>query len=730
MNTHEKHFSFQQKILVIALLVAFGPVQADDAEVAKLIKPDTTEVSVGIGGILGSKEDKSIIGQYNGGTDSSVALPLDFEVIKRNDETGTWLNAEGRDLGMDGRELSISRQKQGDWKYSLAYSEQVRHDPRTVNTGLQGVGSTQLTVNTLATPGSGVTQNFDIKRRSYTLGFEKWINPGFMLEASLKSENKDGTRMSGLGAYCSDVIAGERCATTVGALLMMPEPVNSTTHQFEAKANFIGANYMLTAGYYGSIFRNDNGSMRFNPISGNLVDLTNAPFSPGAGANTLGNLLTQPVGLAPDNQAYQLYLSGNYAFTPTIRATFRHAVTHASQNQSFASMGMTAGAGLPDNLGGVVDTTLTQFGLTARPMPKLSLVGNFRYEDIQDKTPQANYGGTYLNAINSSEKINGKAEASYQLPENVRATLGVDYARVKRNVPAVGSTDLTIPATSLTSIREKTQEVTYRAELRKSMSETVNAAVSYSRSKRDGSHWINLGATSAAYPSTYQEVRYADIYTLTGVFPSTMMDRQRDKVRIMVDWMPSDKLSLQFNVENGQDDFTAPTTKGLHSSGMSSVGVDAAYALSDKWKATAYFNQGKQSLQVDHSAGYIADIDNTTTNIGIGLAGQLTGRVIVGGDVTFLNDRNSYGLGSGNTQAPGVLPDVTYRSLALRLFGKYALDGNADVRVDLVHQNLSFNEWTWSNAGVPFAYSDNSTVTMQPNQNITYLGVKYVYRFK
>ena len=47
MKTHAQHFSFQQKLLVMALLAAFGPAHADEDELAKLIKPDTAEISVG-----------------------------------------------------------------------------------------------------------------------------------------------------------------------------------------------------------------------------------------------------------------------------------------------------------------------------------------------------------------------------------------------------------------------------------------------------------------------------------------------------------------------------------------------------------------------------------------------------------------------------------------------------------------------------------------------------------
>lgn len=730
MNTREQHTGFQQKLLVLALLAAFGPAQAQDAELAKLTKPDTVVLSAGAAVVTGERQERSIFNQYSGWSDSNSAALLDFVVIKRDEESGTWLNAEGRNLGLDNRELSFSRQRQGAWKYAVDYSEQVRHDPRTLNTGLQGIGSAQLSVNALAAAGAGTKQNLDIKRKSYTLSGEDWVSSNVLLDFSFKSEKKEGARLSGVGGYCSPAIAGATCPAVSGALLMLAEPLSSTTTQLEGKVHFIGQDYSLSAGYYSSVYQNDNGSMRLGSINGNLVDTAGTPFSAGSGANTLGGLLTQPVALAPDNQAYQYYLSGNYSLTPTVRTTFHYAFTRATQNESFATMGLAAASGLPGSLDGVVDTALTQVGITARPLPKLSLLANVRYEDIKDSTPHALYGGSYSNATNTSQKANSKAEASYLFPESIRATLGYDFNWVKRNVPGVGSTELTIPAGSLTAVRETTQEQVYRIEVRKPLAETVNASIAYSQSMRDGSRWINLGNTSAAYPLSYQTLRTADVYNPTGVFPTTMMDRERNKVRVMVDWEASEALSLQFSLENGQDNYSAPTTKGLHGTSMSGAGVDASYAISDNWKATGYINYSQQGVNVDHSAGYIARIDNSSSNVGMGLLGKLSGKLEVGADLSYLDDVNHYGLGSGSASAPGVLPDVSYRALALKVFGKYALNSSSDVRVDLVHQSTTFDEWTWANSGVPYAYSDNSTVSMQSSQNVTYLGVKYVYRLK
>ncbi len=730
MNTREQLFGFQQKLLVLALLAAFGPAHAADDEVAKLIKPDTASISAGAAVAGAFRPNGSLFGQYNGWANNSSAVLLDFDLIQRDDETGTWVTAAGRDLGLDSRELSLGSQRQGAWKVSLDYSELVRHDPRTLNTGLQGIGSSQLTVNSLGATGTGLNQNLDIKRKSYSLGLEDWITPGVSVELSVKSEDKEGARLTGVGGYCSPSIPGAFCPTLSGGLLMLAEPITSNTQQLEAKVNWVGSDYSLTAGYYASLYRNDKNATQIGGINGNLVNLANVPFAPGSGANTLGGMLTQPVSQAPDNQAYQMYLSGTYKLTPTIHTTFHYAATHATQNDSFTASGLTAAPGLPSSLNGVVDSTLAQLGVTARPLPKLSLLGNVRYEDIADNTPHALYGGTYSNETNSSTKTNSKAEATYVFPANYRATFGVDYNWTKRKLPTIGSTELLIPANSLTSIRETTNELVYRAELRKALTDSLNATLVYSESKRDGSHWINLGATTAAYPSSYQPMRYADVSAM-GVFPTTMMDRNRDKLRVLFDWNATDALSMQFNGESGHDVYSAPNNPvGLKSANTFALGVDASLAVTDDWKTTAFVNYGEQLMNVSQAAGYIARINNITTNYGVGVLGKLSGKTEVGGDLSYLDDNNAYGLGSGNSAAPGVLPDVSYTTLALKLFAKYSLDKQSDVRVDLVHQNITFRDWAWGSASVPYAYSDNSTVSMQPNQIVNYLGVKYVYRLK
>ncbi len=122
----------------------------------RAVSASSGSVSIGIGAANGDEKDRARFGLYNGLRQDDVNGLLGFEYINRDDATGTWTNAVGRNLGLDNRELFISREKQGDWKLNAGYSEITRHDPRTINTGEINAGTTNPTVVRLAAPGTGI----------------------------------------------------------------------------------------------------------------------------------------------------------------------------------------------------------------------------------------------------------------------------------------------------------------------------------------------------------------------------------------------------------------------------------------------------------------------------------------------------------------------------------------------------------------------------------------------
>ncbi|MFA6310888.1 MAG: MtrB/PioB family decaheme-associated outer membrane protein [Sterolibacterium sp.] len=729
------NFKFAQKLIALSLVAAFGPAHASD-EVDALVKPDSS-ISIGVDGVSGTDKDRSLFGQYNGLRGDGGHLLLDFDYLKRDDASGTWTILQGRNLGRDNRELGASYIKQGDWKLTAEFNEVTRHDPRSVNTGMLNPGSTTPGVTSLAAVGTGYDLNLDLQRKSIALGTEKWFTPNLQFEASFKTEDKDGARLSGRGIACGafaalrnacGAAAGTLLPSTNTAMLMLPEPVSTTAKQFEARLNYSSGKLMLSGGYYGSFFSNASGSL--NPlINGNLWNSNGSVFA--APDAVLKGFLQQPMALPPDNQAHQFSLTGTYAFAPTTRANFKLAYTHATQDRDYTASGLAGAPAGFANLGGEVNSTLAQIGLTAKPLAKLSLLANLRYENKQDQTPLAMYNLTglatvpanyYTNTQFSSKKLAGKVEANYQLPKDYRLVFGIDYQSLKRDRP-VNTTVID----GLSALREDTRELGYRAELRHIFSDTFNGGISYVSSKRDGSNWLSV-IPGAGFPA----VSDAAIYNRYGAFPMTLEDRNRDKLKASANWSPSEAVSLQFMLEDGKDTYTAPTEKGLRDTGMRAFGVDAAWMLSEAWKLNGYWNRGKQMLHLDHSTGYLAELENLNTAVGVGLLGKYSAKLEVGADLSYLNDNNRYqqSMSNGAALFGGGLPDVRYRLTSLKLFGKYALEKDADVRVDLVHQRAKLEEWTWGYDGVPFAFSDNSSIALQPNQNVTYLGATYIYKLK
>ena len=812
MKTSQRNLCCTQTILAVAVVAAIAQARAQVTdEVQQLITPDSS-ISVGVGGVSGDEKDRAQFGTYNGMRKDRSYLLFDLDYITRDNATGTWITLQGRNLGLDNRELRGGVQKQGDWKVFGEYNEITRRSPFAVNTAMTNAGSSTPNVVILAVPGTGSDLNFKTQRKGVSANVEKWLSPGLKFEATFKNEEKDGTRMWGRGYDCVAYVCGSSTTTAVNqanflknAILMIPEPINSTIRQFDAKLNFHDEKLNLSAAYYGSFYTNSNGNISPivpNSLFGGNGTLVGALY-PAVGTNiiagggtSLQNVLQSPMSLQPANQAHQFSLGGNYAFTKSTRATFKYSYTYATQNQDFASMGLSGAPGT-SNLGGRVDTLAAQLGLTSRPTRDLNLLANVSYARKEDKTPNALYnvfakaifpatsppsftnvnqigvpGAVWNNNHVSNTKLNGKLEASYRLPDNYRATLGVDYKMVERLVP---ESRVEESLGGLGPLREKNMETGYRFDIRRNMSETLNGSIGFSSSKRTGSDWANLSTLNPGSPTlntaantflinTYcggrecygQVLPAASILQLNAntPFPVSMADLQRDKWKVSLDWAPFERLSLQLMAEDGKDKNVMPFDpvaggKGWRESKVSFYGVDVAYAVSDKWKLTGYATQGEQTTFINHSTGYIAELNNRSEAYGVSLMGQASTVLQVGANLTYVNDINKYGVAANTgiagdrltgltvtppsannlAQAAVGLPDVVFRKSILSVYGQYTLNRKSDIRLDVAHQKAKYSDWLWGTESAPFTYADNTIVRQQVDQSVTFVGVTYIHRF-
>ncbi len=304
MKTSEQRLRFCHTAIALAVLGAFGQAQAQEAAAPQ------SWVSVGGTYVNGDPADHARWSVYNGMREDSGYGILDFLYSNRDPAAGLWTSIEGRNLFLDNRELNFTIRKLGDWKIVADYSEIIRSSPYTINTSLQGAGSTAPTVSRLATPGTGQDMYTETQRKGISLYGSKWFGGAVQFEAGIKSEDKDGSRMFGKGFACSaSWVSAGSCATstTQWALLFTPEPIDSTINQAEAKLTYAKDNLLLTAGYYGNIYINRNSNLTPNVTGTSLNNPLGVATALDSGLRTTLDL---PLALPPDSQSHQFYLLG------------------------------------------------------------------------------------------------------------------------------------------------------------------------------------------------------------------------------------------------------------------------------------------------------------------------------------------------------------------------------------------------------------------------------------
>jgi MtrB/PioB family decaheme-associated outer membrane protein len=409
----------------------------------------------------------------------------------------------------------------------------------------------------------------------------------------------------------------------------------------------------------------------------------------------------------------------------------------ALQHQDFASAGLSGAPAGVNSLGGKVVTSSALIGLSARPLPKLNVHADLRYEDKDDQTPIQLYNlegtSTSTNRHLSSTRTRGKLQGSYQFSSTYRGSLTASMDSIDRGVFTATSA-----VSGLSALRQKTDETSLGAEVRRTMSDTVSATLGLSRSERSGSNWLRdnsgLGLTEVADPNSAGSGLGA-----SAIYMPTLADRQRDTLKLRTDWQPSDELALQLSADTGRDRYKTPSAQGLNNSNNLQLALDASYALSERWNLTGYASHGRQTLLQSRPASYIMSYTNTTRAFGFGATGKPVSKVDVGAMLSLVTDRSVYAQAldaSASSDsvillgATGGLPDIVYRQAQLKLFTRYEIDKQSAARIDLVHQRVHLADWTWGYNGVPFAYSDGSTLSQKPDQAVTAISVSYTLRWQ
>jgi len=360
-------------------------------------------------------------------------------------------------------------------------------------------------------------------------------------------------------------------------------------------------------------------------------------------------------------------------------------------------------------------------------LPKLSVLANLRYENRDDKTPVERYfaagGATYTgeNEPRSIKTNAAKVEATYALPWSLRTTAGVDYDMKERNYSDV----------RVVSARPETQELTYRLALRRPISDTLTGSLGVAHSVRDGSDFLTTTQSSGAVGSNL-------------IAPIHYADRDRNKVRLSLNWMPFEPLSVQLVADSARDDYEARTAAdlGARKGTSENYSVDATYVITDDWQMSLWVSRNK--IQLDQATcenasalggvcpNTVADpfwqvsLRNLGYAGGLGLRTKPISKLELTADLQHAVYDDEYNqLATTPGAVAPVIPDVQTRVTTARLAATYAITKSAGIRLDYAFQRWTSDDWTWTT----WTYTDGTTLTQEPVQRVHFIGLSGYYRW-
>lgn len=703
------------------------------------------EIELGLGNV---SSDSGEFGNYNNGLNESGAYLIgNVQMSRRGEGNDTsYLEIEGRNLGLKSRSLKIGGGQQGNFGLKLDYTEIQKFESDSYQTPYLGAGTTRLTQpagvidSTSTVTMTGLAANmkpFEVgtDRKILGLGLTKILPAGWDLAFNVKRDTKDGTKLR--GAVIQTGTGGTR------GVVIVPEVVDYSTDMVDAVARYDGGKLQLQFGYYGSFFSNGQRSMTWD----NLYQ---------AGTNT-GNP-TGSYALAPDNQFHQINASGGYVVSPLTRVSGNLSLGRMTQNETF--LPYSTGGTLPTtaSLNGKVNTTHASLKLTSRLMPTLNLVAGYKYDDRDNKTPvnqydyitadrdtsiPANYATSSLrrwNTPGSSTSHKAYADLEYQLAKATKLKFGYDYHKVSH------------------TYEPTTQDVeqTVKAEVKQKFSDTASVGLAYSYSDRNADAYRGDAPLAATYAPGYlatlvvagqKSYPWLEAPPLRKYF---LDDRKRDKVRVYANVAPTDSLDLYFGLDYRQDKHPeADAGFGLSKVDSWAANFDASQRFSGSVTGHAFATLEEYSTDqkganlstanslaaetntVADSSRWKVSIRDRIFTMGLGWRVKPGGKYEWGGDLIHTNSNGATSFAAGSAVAVGPLPDLITRRNRLELFGRYEVQKDLSIRLTYIYERYHSTDWAYDS---PLTLTSVTTAVgtnqVSPKYNVHVIGISAVYRFK
>ena len=842
MKTRNEKYAVRVLTLAVqsalaAMIAAPFAVNAQTASVAELTRPDNY-IEIGATNV-----DKSSakFGQYNGLNKGQGSLigNLKVEGGDAYDGTGTTrYEFTGRDLGTTSREVGVSVGEQGLWSLKFGFDELQHNLSDTYQTPyVESAGGNKFTlpstfgyINTagytaipanLIVAGSGAaalatgnnwvagTRNMtqaqqnafhteaigtNRQNTSFAAGLE--ISRQWNIQFDINRLDQTGAKLQSVATQSYSTVAVPTFASAVtgattstwknqGSIQAM-SPTNYQTDTINLAVNWVGEKAYVSAGYFGSFFRDGYNSYS---VMSPLANGTGSALVAGA-----GSLLNQPalvagcgagvpcyptetMSTAPSNSLNQFNLSGGYTFSEKTKLVGGASFGRNTQSDTFMNDPLAPLLPAGSSLNGLVETTNAYLKLTDKSITDLTLTAGAKYNERNNKTTSSLYKffniGTNPTAValaaatGSTSVVNtpysnrksqfdlgadyklGKGNsirADYQHEDIVRWCNGVaanpNSGTATSPAPAAGTQCVIAPNSG-----EDKLNLSYRNTLIQDVAFGVGLGYGSKKSSYDPMFYTPYAIAGNEY---------------NGYRPFFEASRDQNVVKGNVSWQASDALSFSANAKYSQDKYT-DASLGDQDGSTQALNLDSTYAFSENGSVSVYAswqeknrkalltNNGTKSpigTQTAATAFWNNVQKDTDNTVGVNFTqkGLMAGKLTLIGDLTYSRDLTGQsvqdaGLNTtknstnycylSNIGTCGDYPNVVNELLQLSLVGNYAVSKKSTISVSYQYSKLSSNDYFYN--GYQYGYTANAqlpTNEVAPSYEVQAVGISYTYSFK
>ena len=787
-----RKLNFLVQTALIAMVASPLVTLAADDDASSLTQPiNSIEF-----GVKGMPKDSAKFGEYNGVNNSEAYLIGNFNVrggdAYKAYEGGGGLNrweAYGVDLGTTSREIGGSASNQGQWNIGIKFDELRHNISDTYQTPLVGsMGGNNFTmpaafgvINTAYVGGlstnnptgaqgltdtqKGLFHTVDV----YTTRENSSLTAGYTFDKQWSANfeynhlNQTGAKLMMASTDAATAASGPNSSTWgVEKMMMLMNPTNYSTDTFNLALNWKGDKSFLTAGYFGSLFRDANNSLTFPNF---YASASAALPTPGAS----GTFPINTMSTMPDNNFHQFNLTGGYTFTPTTKIVGGFSYGRNTQNDSYpfamlqstlGTVGSTAspmGGGSPpqNSLNGLVETMHADFKLTNVTSKNLTLSAGIKYNERDNNTASNTYnfidlGGKNRTAVNtpmSNRKTQVELAGDYRINQDNRVRLTYEYEKIDRwcnNALANNAQGQILAGISNTTHScvqvPETNENKLTASYKLNVSEAINFNAGYSYAKRIAD--IN----STFYNPIQSSNQGYENYGYRAFFDAS---RNEQQLKLGVNLQASEKLSFGISSRYLDDQYN-DSPLGVQQGNSWKTNLDASYSYSENSIVSAFASfQRRQRDLLSGSARMATSantnlwanqlFDNDTT---LGLSATQKGFFA---NKLELAEALTYSLGSTvyQTQVPyssvcsattsltcGSTPDIRNKMLSIGLSGKYQVDKFSKISLAYMFQRLNSNDYYYNFYQTGFTGTGNLPTNEQsPSYSVNVVTATYIYTF-